>query len=88
MFALSKVSAEGQGRVTEITIDGLCANVRVLRDSLPRATGVTLVGDTVFALVGLARAVAVPYAKPTVRTSSGVVPGATDVVASVVKEIP
>jgi sugar lactone lactonase YvrE len=61
------LQAEGQGRITEITINGNRADVRVLKDSLARATGVTFVGDTVFALVDLARAVAVPYAKPNVR---------------------
>lgn len=55
------LQAEGQGRVTELTIDGDRANVRVLKDGLPGATGVTPVGDTAFVLVERAKAVAVPY---------------------------
>jgi len=55
------LQAEGQGRMTELTIDGTRANVRVLKDGLSGATGVTLVGDTAFVLVERAKAVAVPY---------------------------
>jgi sugar lactone lactonase YvrE len=55
------IQAEQGGRVAELTIDGNRAEVRVLRDSLPRAAGVTIVGDTAFVLVGLTKAVAVPY---------------------------
>lgn len=55
------LQAEGQGRVTELTIDGNRANVRVLKDGLSGATGVTLVRDTAFVLVERAKAVAVPY---------------------------
>jgi streptogramin lyase len=55
------LQAEGQGRVTELTIDGNRANVRVLKDGLSGATGVTRVGDTAFVLVERAKAVAVPY---------------------------
>jgi hypothetical protein len=55
------LQAEGQGRVTELTIDGNRANVRVLKDGLSGATGVTLVADTAFVLVERAKAVAVPY---------------------------
>jgi streptogramin lyase len=42
----SLIQAEGQGRVTELTIDGTRADVRVLKDGLPAASGVTVVGDT------------------------------------------
>jgi hypothetical protein len=55
------IQAEQQGRVTELTISGDRADVRVLQDGLTRASGVTLVGNTVVALVELARAVIVPY---------------------------
>ena len=45
----------------ELSISGNRAEVRVLKDSLARAAGVTVVGDTAFVLVGLTKAVAVPY---------------------------
>jgi hypothetical protein len=35
--------------------------VRVVQDGLPRAAGVTLVGDAALVLVNLAHAVVVPY---------------------------
>ena len=55
------IQAEGQGRVTELTIDGNRAEVRVVKDGLTGATGVTLVGDTALVLVERAKAVVVPY---------------------------
>jgi sugar lactone lactonase YvrE len=55
------IQAEGQGRLTELTINGSRAAVRVLREGLTGATGVTLVGDTAFVLVERTKAVAVPY---------------------------
>jgi len=55
------IQAEGQGRVTELTINGNRADVRVLSDATRGATGVTLVGNTLYALVERVRAVAVPY---------------------------
>jgi hypothetical protein len=55
------IQAEGGGRFTELTINGNRAEVRVIRDSLPRATGVTLVGNSALVLVGLQKAVVVPY---------------------------
>jgi sugar lactone lactonase YvrE len=55
------IQAEQQGRVAELTIDGNRAEVRVVRDGLPRASGVTVVGDSAFVLVELSRAVVVPY---------------------------
>ena len=55
------LQAEGGGRVAELTIKGNRAEVRVLREGLNGATGVTLVGDTAFALVERAKGVAVPY---------------------------
>lgn len=55
------VQAEGQGRLTELTITGNRAEVRVLREGLTAATGVTVVGNTAFVLVERAKGVAVPY---------------------------
>lgn len=55
------IQAEQQGRVAELTIDGNRAEVRVVQDGLPRASGVTVVGDSAFVLVELSRAVVVPY---------------------------
>jgi streptogramin lyase len=55
------IQAEGQGRLTELTIKANRAEVRVLREGLTAATGVTVVGDTAFVLVERAKAVAVPY---------------------------
>jgi len=55
------LQAEGQGRVTEITINGNRAEVRVLKDGLTGATAVTQVGDTAFVLVERLRVVPVPY---------------------------
>jgi len=55
------LQAEGQGRLTELTIDGNRAAVRVLQDGLTGATGVTLIGNTAFVLVGRTKAVAVSY---------------------------
>jgi len=53
-----------QGRVTELTINGNRADVRVLQDGLTRATGVTLVGNSALVLVELTKAVVVPYRRP------------------------
>ncbi len=55
------IQAEGQGRVTELTIKGDRAEVRVLQDGLTGATGVTVVGNSVLALVNRVKAVVVPY---------------------------
>ena len=55
------IQAEGQGRFTELTIDGNRAEVRVVKDGLTGASGVTLVGDTALVLVERAKAVVVPY---------------------------
>lgn len=55
------IQAEGQGRFTELTINGNRAEVRVVKDGLAGATGVTLVGDTALVLVERAKAVVVPY---------------------------
>lgn len=55
------IQAEGQGRVTELTINGNRAEVRVLQDNLPGATGVTLVGDSAFVLFSRLKAAVVPY---------------------------
>jgi sugar lactone lactonase YvrE len=55
------LQAEGQGRLTELTITGTRADVRVLKDGLTGATAVTRVGDLAFVLVERLRAVPVPY---------------------------
>jgi streptogramin lyase len=55
------IQAEGQGRFTELTIDGNRAEVRVVKDGLTGATAVTLVGDTALVLVERAKAVVVPF---------------------------
>jgi sugar lactone lactonase YvrE len=55
------IQAEGQGRLTELTINGNHADVRVVQDSLPGATGVTLVGNSALVLISRLKAVVVPY---------------------------
>ena len=55
------LQAEQGGRLTELTIHEDRADVRVVQDGLPRASGVTLVGDSALVLVDLTRAVVVPY---------------------------
>src|SRR5690606_29884270 len=55
------IQAEGQGRLAELTITGNRAEVRVLREGLSAATGVTIVGDTALVLYERARAAVVPY---------------------------
>ena len=55
------LQAEGQGRLTEITVTGNKAEVKVLREGLTAATGVTLVAGRAFVLVDRAKAVVVPY---------------------------
>jgi len=55
------IQAEGQGRVTELTIKGDRAEVRVLQDGLTGATGVTIVGSSALVLVSRVKAVVVPY---------------------------
>jgi hypothetical protein len=59
--ARTMIQAEGQGRLTELTINGNRAEVRVIREGLNAATGVTLVGNTAFVLVDRGKGVAVPY---------------------------
>jgi hypothetical protein len=55
------IQAEGQGRLAELTIQGNRAEVRVLREGLTAATGVTVVGNTALVLIERAKAVVVPY---------------------------
>ena len=55
------IQAEQQGRITELTINGNRAEVRVVQDGLTRASGVTLVRDSALVLVEFSRAVIVPY---------------------------
>ena len=52
------IQAEGGGRLAELTIKDNRADVRVLREGLTGATGVTVVGDTALVLVERAKAVA------------------------------
>lgn len=65
------LQAEQEGRLTELTIEGDRAEARVVQEGLPRAAGVTLVGDTALVLVDLTRAVAVPYRAPGASGPSG-----------------
>ena len=55
------LQAEQEGRVTELTINGNRADVRVIRDGISRPSGVTMIGDSAFVLVDFTRAVVVPY---------------------------
>ena len=55
------IQAEQQGRVAEMTITGNRADVRVVREGLTGASGVTLVGDSALVLVEFTKAVVVPY---------------------------
>ena len=55
------IQAEQGGRVTELTITGDRAEVRVVKDGLTRPAGVTVVGDSAFVLVDFSKAVVVPY---------------------------
>jgi streptogramin lyase len=55
------IQAEAQGRVTELTVKGNRAEVRVLQEGLTAASGVTVVGSAAFVLIERAKAVAVPY---------------------------
>lgn len=54
------LQAEGGGRLTEITVDGDQAEVRVLKDGLSGSLGVTQVGTTAFILSERKKAVAIP----------------------------
>jgi streptogramin lyase len=56
----SLLQAEGGGRVTEITVEGDRAEVRVLKDGMSGSLGVTQVGKTAFVLAERRKAVAVP----------------------------
>jgi streptogramin lyase len=53
------LQAEGQGRLTEITIAGNRGDVRVIQDGLDGATAVTQVGSRTFVLIHRAKAVVV-----------------------------
>ena len=55
------LQAEGQGKLTEITIDGGQARVRVLKEGLKDATAVTLVGADAVVLFETRAAVPVKY---------------------------
>lgn len=56
------LQVEGSGRLTEITIDGDRGEVRVIKEGLANAAGVTQVGETALVLVERTKAVAVPMA--------------------------
>lgn len=56
------LQVEGQGRLTEITIVGDRGEVRVIREGLTNAAGVTQVGSTALVLVERRKAVTVPIA--------------------------
>lgn len=58
---MTLIQAEQGGRLTELTINGARADVRIIREELPRAAGVTIVGNDAFVLVEFMRAVVVPY---------------------------
>ena len=53
--------AEQSGRLTELTISGNRAEVRLVQDGLPRAAGVTVIGDSALVLVNFTSAGVVPY---------------------------
>lgn len=55
------IQAEQAGRVTELTINGDRADVRVVQDGLTRPSGVTIVGGDTIVLVEFSRAVVVPH---------------------------
>jgi streptogramin lyase len=59
--SMTLLQAEQGGRIAELTISGARAEVRVIREGLSRAAGVTLVGTDAMVLVDLTKAVAVPY---------------------------
>jgi hypothetical protein len=54
------LQVEGQGRLTEIKIEGNRGEVRVIKEGLNRATGVTQIGATAYVLVQQLKAVTVP----------------------------
>ena len=59
--ARTLLQAEQQGRIAELTINGNRAEVRVLREGLPRASAVTVVAGSALVLVELTKAVVVQY---------------------------
>jgi streptogramin lyase len=65
------LQVEGQGRLTEITIEGNRGQVRVIREGLTRATGVTQIGAIAYVLVEQLKAVAVPMAESPAHSPSG-----------------
>lgn len=56
------LQVEGQGRLTETTITGNRGQVRVIREGLTSAIGVTQIGPLAYVLVERLKAVAVPIA--------------------------
>jgi hypothetical protein len=70
----SLLQVEGRGRLTEITIDGDCGEVRVIKDGLTNAAGVTAVGATALVLVERRKAVAVPMTAAGTQAPAGTPP--------------
>jgi sugar lactone lactonase YvrE len=63
------LQVEGKGRLTEITIEDDTGRVRVIKDGLPRATGVTQLGNNALVLVEQKRAIALPMVGSSAETS-------------------
>jgi Domain of unknown function (DUF4440) len=61
---------EGSGRLAEITIDGDKGKVRILKEGLANATGVTQIGATALVLVERNKAVPVPMTASVARASA------------------
>ncbi len=65
------LQVEGQGRLTEITIEGNRSQVRVIREGLTRATGVTQIGAIACVLVEQLKAVAVSMVESPAHLPAG-----------------
>ena len=65
------LQVEGSGRLTEITIAGNRGEVRVIKEGLTRATGVTQIGAIAYVLVEQIKAVAVPMAASPASVPAG-----------------
>ncbi|RYX84432.1 hypothetical protein EON83_09915 [bacterium] len=58
------LQVEGSGRLTEITVENGRGQVRVIKEGLNRAMGVTQIGDNALVLIDQSKAVLVPLAAP------------------------
>jgi len=67
----SLLQAEGGGRLTEITVDGDRAEVRVMKEGWSNTAGVTQIGEVAFVLAERRKAVAVPLLPSTTRETTG-----------------